>query len=180
MDSQIRWSKKKVNGSRVANKFLPIIVRQFFLPKRIYRQGKKYFATSGSLTLLFFFYHCSSPGGTVSVPFLWVRSFYHGTALGGPLLRFVLTCVYGNSQKRVPFLEWGSDLSRSEIRVQLLKHRSMKWIQKDWYLFMCLEFFKSEFLQRPPLFALDILLVFLDTINSPVIMWVVRQTRCNI
>ncbi len=36
---------------------------------------------------------------------------------GGPLLRYVLTCVYGNSQKRVPFSEWGSDLSRSEIRV---------------------------------------------------------------
>ena len=39
---------------------------------------------------------------------------------GGPLLRYVLTCLSKNSQKRVPFSEWGSDLSRSEERVSFL------------------------------------------------------------
>ena len=41
-------------------------------------------------------------------------------ARGGPLLRYVLTCLSKNSQKRVPFSEWGSDLSRSEERVSFL------------------------------------------------------------
>ncbi len=36
---------------------------------------------------------------------------------GGLLFRYVLTCVSGNSLNRVPFSEWCSDLSRSEIRV---------------------------------------------------------------
>ncbi len=34
---------------------------------------------------------------------------------GGPLSRYVLTCVSENSQKRVPFSKQGSDLSRSSI-----------------------------------------------------------------
>ncbi len=41
-------------------------------------------------------------------------------ARGGPHLRYVLTCVFKNSQKRVPFSGGGSDLSRSEIRVSFL------------------------------------------------------------
>ncbi len=42
------------------------------------------------------------------------------TAQGGPLSRYVLTCVSENSQKRVPFSKRGSDLSRSEKRVSFL------------------------------------------------------------
>ena len=38
----------------------------------------------------------------------------------GPLLRIVLPCMSENSQKRVLFSEWGSHLSRSEIRLSLL------------------------------------------------------------
>ncbi len=39
---------------------------------------------------------------------------------GSTLLRYVLTCLSRNSQKRVPFSEWGSDLSRSGERVSFL------------------------------------------------------------
>ena len=35
-------------------------------------------------------------------------------------LRYALTCVFKNSQKRVLFSGWGSDLSRSEKRVSFL------------------------------------------------------------
>ncbi len=45
---------------------------------------------------------------------------------GGPHLRYVLTCVFKNSQKRVSFSEWGSDLSRSEKRVSFLANLGNK------------------------------------------------------
>ena len=44
----------------------------------------------------------------------------------GPLLQYVLTRLSKNSQKRVPFLEGGSDLSRSEERVSFFANLGNK------------------------------------------------------